>query len=112
LSSCEGEKKLMSANSGRPVRDDRVVVLFHRDLRLHDHPALNEACQQAERVVPLFVLDPKLTGRPLASSNRLAVLLDFLRNLRRSLTDRGGQLYLRTGEPAIPRPRPSSWQPR
>ncbi len=89
----------MSTNSGRPVRNDTVVVLFNRDLRVLDHPALAQACRQAGTVVPLFVLDPKLTGRPLASSNRLAFLLDSLRNLRRSLIDRGGQLYLRTGDP-------------
>jgi deoxyribodipyrimidine photolyase len=34
-----------------------VVVLFTRDLRLHDHPALAAAVDRGERVVPLFVLD-------------------------------------------------------
>ena len=89
----------MSAASGRPARET-IVVLFTRDLRVRDHPPLAEACRQAGTVVPLFVLDPKLTDRPLASSNRLAFLLDSLRDLRRSLIDRGGQLYVRIGDPA------------
>ena len=44
-----------------------AVVLFTRDLRVHDNPALAAACANAERVVPLFVLDPALAGR---SANR------------------------------------------
>ena len=37
----------------------RTVVLFSRDLRVHDHPALHEAAAAGE-VVPLFVLDDAL----------------------------------------------------
>ena len=37
-----------------------TVVLFTRDLRVHDHPALAEAAAISERVVPLFVLDDSL----------------------------------------------------
>ena len=51
----------------RPRHADRggdamrtAVVLFTRDLRVHDNPALAAACANAERVVPLFVLDPAL----------------------------------------------------
>ena len=36
----------------------RRVVLFTRDLRLHDNPALDLACRQAAEVIPVFVLDP------------------------------------------------------
>jgi deoxyribodipyrimidine photo-lyase len=70
-------------------------------LRVHDHPALVAACRQAATVVPLFVLDPALTDRTLASSNRLAFLLESLHDLRDSLRARGGQLYVRHGDPAI-----------
>ena len=35
-----------------------AIMLFTRDLRLHDNPALAAACAAAERVVPLFVFDP------------------------------------------------------
>ena len=89
----------MSAASGRPARET-IVVPFTVTCAFRDHPPLAEACRQAGTVVPLFVLDPKLTDRPLASSNRLAFLLDSLRDLRRSLIDRGGQLYVRIGDPA------------
>jgi deoxyribodipyrimidine photolyase len=34
-----------------------AVVLFTRDLRVRDQPALAAAAREAECVVPLFVLD-------------------------------------------------------
>jgi hypothetical protein len=40
-----------------------AVVLFTRDLRINDHPALAAACANAETVVPLYVTDPALVGR-------------------------------------------------
>jgi deoxyribodipyrimidine photo-lyase len=39
---------------------DTAIVIFTRDLRLHDNPALHQACARARQVVPLFVVDPAL----------------------------------------------------
>ncbi|GAA4099070.1 cryptochrome/photolyase family protein [Nonomuraea soli] len=72
---------------------DTVIVLFNRDLRVHDHPALAAACERAGRVVPLFVLDPSV-----AAGRRSAFLGECLRDLRESLRDRGGELFVRQGE--------------
>jgi deoxyribodipyrimidine photolyase len=36
------------------------LVLFTRDLRVHDHPALTAAAGSADQVVPLFLLDDAL----------------------------------------------------
>ena len=45
-----------------------AVVLFTRDLRVHDNPALSTAARAAERVVPLFVHDPAIrAGEPEAA---------------------------------------------
>jgi deoxyribodipyrimidine photo-lyase len=76
------------------------VVLFTRDLRVHDHPALHTAVQEADRVVPLFVLDDRILGSSYAAPNRCRVLLDGLADLRRALRDRGGDLVLRRGHVA------------
>ena len=73
-----------------------AVVLFTRDLRVRDNPALAAACANAERVVPLFVLDPALLGR---SANRDRFLHQCLADLRDSLRARGGDLVVRTGDP-------------
>ncbi|HSL11357.1 MAG TPA: deoxyribodipyrimidine photo-lyase [Actinomycetota bacterium] len=73
-----------------------AVVLFTRDLRVHDHPALTAAVSSAERVVPLFVLDLALVGR---SPNRERFLLESLAELHRALTHLGGGLLVREGTP-------------
>jgi deoxyribodipyrimidine photo-lyase len=73
----------------------RAVLWFRRDLRLHDHEALVAAAEEADEVVPLFVLDPALRGP--SGPNRLAFLSGCLEDLHRST---GGALTIRTGDPA------------
>jgi deoxyribodipyrimidine photo-lyase len=69
-----------------------AVMLFTRDLRVHDQPALTAATREFEHVIPLFVLDDRLLG----SANRTAFLLESLSDLRRAL---GGSLVVRRGDP-------------
>ena len=76
------------------------VVLFTRDLRVHDHPALAAAVDAADHVVPLFVLDDAILGSSYAAPNRCQFLLDSLADLRHALLDRGGALVLRRGDVA------------
>ncbi|MFP5308653.1 MAG: cryptochrome/photolyase family protein [Actinomycetes bacterium] len=76
------------------------VVLFTRDLRVHDHPALHAATGAADRVVPLFVFDDAILSSPYAAPNRVAFLLDCLEDLRGSLRDLGADLVLRRGDVA------------
>ena len=72
-----------------------AVVLFTRDLRVHDHPALTAAVAEGDEVVPLFVLDP---GMFAVSPNRARFLMESLADLDRSLQQRGGRLVLRHGD--------------
>jgi len=74
----------------------RALVLFTRDLRVRDHPALAAAAREGE-VLPLFVLDPSLAGR---SPNRSAFLTATLSDLRAALSSRGAPLVIRRGDPA------------
>jgi deoxyribodipyrimidine photo-lyase len=73
-----------------------AVVLFTRDLRVHDNPALAAAARAAERVVPLFVHDPALP----AGDNRRRLLDECLTDLKASLRQRGADLVERRGDPA------------
>ena len=73
-----------------------AVVLFTRDLRVRDNPALATACANAERVVPLFVFDDKLRG---ISANRLRFLHQAVADLRATFRGLGGDLVVRTGDP-------------
>ncbi len=74
-----------------------TVLWLRRDLRMADHPALLEACDAAgtARVLPLFVLDPRLLAS--AGPVRTACLVDALRAVH-DATD--GALVVRAGDPA------------
>lgn len=75
-----------------------AVVLFTRDLRVHDHPALATACRDHAEVVPLFVVDDGIRAAPTASPNRAAFLAAALADLRATMRDRGGDLLIRSGD--------------
>lgn len=78
-------------------RFSTVVVLFTRDLRVHDHAGLTAAVESSEQVLPLFVLDDRVLDS-FGAPNRLAFLLESLQDLRRSLEARGGGLAIRRGD--------------
>ncbi|MDH5278324.1 MAG: DNA photolyase family protein [Actinomycetota bacterium] len=67
---------------------------FRRDLRLSDHPAVNQAAADADEVVSLFVFDPRLIAA--AGTPRRAYLQRSLRSLDDDLED---TLVLRHGDP-------------
>jgi deoxyribodipyrimidine photo-lyase len=73
-----------------------ALVLLTRDLRVRDNPALAAACANAEQVVPLFVLDPRLEQ---LSANRARFLHQCLADLRETLRAKGGDLIVRCGDP-------------
>ena len=75
------------------------IVLFTRDLRVHDNPALHAACEECEHVVPLFVLDDAVLAA-FGAPNRVAFLLDALRDLDSTLRGLGAGLVVRRGDVA------------
>jgi deoxyribodipyrimidine photo-lyase len=75
---------------------ETAIVLFTRDLRLHDNPALHQACADARQVLPLFVVDPAIAAPP----NRARFLAEALADLREQLRERQADLVIREGEPA------------
>lgn len=74
-----------------------AVVVFTRDLRVHDHPALC-AGVGAGSTVPLFVFDDAILTSRFNRPNRTRYLLDALTDLDRSLRARGGRLVTRRGD--------------
>jgi deoxyribodipyrimidine photo-lyase len=70
-----------------------------RDLRLADNQALAAALDHADRVLPVFVLDPARFDAPHVSQKRLAFLFGGLRQLDASLRTRGSRLVVRRGDP-------------
>ncbi len=74
-----------------------AVVLFNRDLRLNDNPALFAAAR-AGRTVPLFVFDDALLESRFAAPNRVAFLREALADLDEGLRKAGARLFVRRGD--------------
>ena len=76
---------------------NRSIVVFTRDLRTMDNPALYKAAQQGE-VFPLFVFDEDILESNDLRSNRMTFLLESLEDLQDGLGDLGSTLFLRNGK--------------
>jgi deoxyribodipyrimidine photo-lyase len=76
---------------------DAAVVLFTRDLRVTDNPAL-WAASRAPRTVPLFVLDDAILGSRFAAPNRVAYMREALIDLDGRLKAVDARLFLRRGQ--------------
>jgi deoxyribodipyrimidine photo-lyase len=86
---------LPATPSGLP-RLRTAIVMFTRDLRITDNPALQLACRSAEQVLPVFVVH---AGLGFAVPNRASFLRDCLADLREGLRRLGGDLVIRQGDP-------------
>lgn len=71
---------------------------IRRDIRLNDNPALQAALQNADILIPLFVLEPELMES--AAPKRKAFLLQALGDLNQQLQQLGSRLVVRQG-PAL-----------
>ncbi|MFZ6029464.1 MAG: cryptochrome/photolyase family protein [Chloroflexota bacterium] len=76
-----------------------AIWWLRRDLRLADNQALAAALEQAEGVLPLFILDPRLLASPYAGHKRQAFLFEGLRALDVDLRRRGSALTVCRGDP-------------
>ena len=77
--------------------DQLQVVLFKRDLRIHDHGPLVQAAQRGP-VLPLYVIEPGLWSQPDASARQWAFCAESLHELQRDLAALGQPLLLRVGD--------------
>jgi deoxyribodipyrimidine photo-lyase len=73
------------------------VVWFKRDLRMHDHAALSAAAKQGP-VLCLYVVEPVVWRQSDAATQHFRFVRESLRDLDRSLSDRGARLTVVTGE--------------
>ncbi len=78
----------------------RALVLFTRDLRVNDNPALADAAAAHGALLPLFVFDQRLLAGPAGAPGRVRFLLDSLEDLAAALRERGAPLVVRRGDPA------------
>ncbi|MBX2899439.1 MAG: DASH family cryptochrome [Cyclobacteriaceae bacterium] len=81
-----------------------ILVWFKNDLRLHDNETLYRACPQADRVIPLYVFDPRpFAMHPLGFARtgnfRTQYLIETVTSLRQKLEAKGSNLLVRIGLP-------------
>lgn len=81
-----------------------ALIWFRRDLRVHDHPALQAALEHDDEVVPVFCLDDRLLAGRHRSGSRTQFMLECLHDLDRALAERGGRLVVRHGPPELELP--------
>lgn len=82
------------------------IVWFRQDLRLHDNEALTEAIQHCDKIIPVYVFDPRTMmgktrqfGFPKTGKFRAKFILESVEDLRRSLRKLGSELVVRVGNP-------------
>lgn len=86
-------------------RNNRAILWFRQDLRLHDNEALADAMSQAQLIYPTFVFDSRVLdgqtryGFPKTGPHRLQFLFESVANLGDNLRKLGADLILRTGKP-------------
>ena len=76
-----------------------VILWFRRDLRLGDNPALEAAIETGRPVLPVYVHDLAIDGRPMGAAS-LWWLDKSLRALAADLEARGATLVIREGAAA------------
>jgi len=95
-----------------PSTESGCVVWHRRNLRITDHPALGDAADRYDELVPVFVFDPHFYGEEaLACDGRLQFLHECLADLDRQYGSCGGTLALAHGDPVdvLSRFRDAGW---
>lgn len=86
------------------MSDKNAILWFRNDLRLHDHEALVSALQKADRIIPVYCLDPRHFGQtsygfPKTGAFRGNFLLECLQSLKARLREKGSDLMVVHGKP-------------
>ena len=74
---------------------------FRKGLRIHDNLALLEAAKNADKVYPIFIIDPMFSKPHIIGVNRYNFLLETLSDLDKNLRQLGSRLYVLRGKPEI-----------
>jgi deoxyribodipyrimidine photo-lyase len=86
-----------------------ILVWFKNDLRLRDNETWYRACQHGDRVIPLYVFDPRQFGLhklgfPRTGSFRAQFLIESVTALREKLRATGSDLIVKIGLPEFVMP--------
>ena len=102
------------------MKQQRVIVWFRQDLRIHDNEALTDALKSGEEVIPVYVFDERIFkgktrfGFKKTENFRAKFIIESVLDLKKSLNALGSNLIVRIGKPEeeifkIARKAKSSW---
>jgi len=81
------------------------IVWFRNDLRLHDNEAIYEASIASDKIIPVYVFDPRVFsaktnfGFAKTGKFRARFILESIADLKKSLQSKGSDLIVRVGKP-------------
>lgn len=78
-----------------------VLCWFHQDLRLADHPALDQACADGHAVIPVYILDDEAAGEWAPGGASRWWLHHSLKSLAADLEAMGTRLVLARGRAEV-----------
>jgi deoxyribodipyrimidine photo-lyase len=86
------------------VVDQRILIWYRNDLRLHDHEPLTKALRSGATVIPVYCFDSRQFestsyGFPKTGAFRSQFLLESLLDLRQNLRSMNSDLIIRRGLP-------------
>jgi deoxyribodipyrimidine photo-lyase len=75
------------------------LILFTRDLRLEDHTALNNAQQECDFIIPLFIFtNEQILKNTYKSDRAIQYMIESLQELEITIKENGGTLYCFLGD--------------
>ena len=86
------------------MTQQRILIWYRNDLRVHDLLALDEAVQQDAEIIPVYCFDDRNFGKtsfgfPKTGNYRAQFLIESVADLRSSLQQLGSNLVVRKGLP-------------
>jgi deoxyribodipyrimidine photo-lyase len=88
------------------MAENRIILWYRNDLRLHDHEPLVKATESGAKVIPVYCFDDRQFGKSSfgfakTGAFRAQFLLESVADLRRSLRSLGSELVVRSGLPEL-----------
>jgi deoxyribodipyrimidine photo-lyase len=86
------------------MSQQRILVWYRNDLRVHDHEPLFRASHTQGQIIPFYCFDFRKFGKtafgfPKTGKFRAQFLVESVANLRKNLEAKGSNLMIRYGEP-------------
>ncbi len=87
------------------MNENKAIVWFRQDLRLHDNEALVDAIAQNQFIVPVYIFDPRVfiqlenLNIPKTDSFRAKFIIESVTALRNALLEFNVNLIVRVGNP-------------